>query len=476
MNTDFPQRKRSFGELLFRYMKINRLTINELASIIDITPETLEFWLNDTIKNPCCHHVIKLVSVFRLNDKLRNELFSLVGCYQFGVLLDLYRAENGFNNSELAQKLGVARITLTRWRDGVVKRPACENVAELALILKLSPERQYEFFLLAGCTSPPVISDPISGIKIDAIDTIETDSPSTDQEQFDTRIEVKQPEPIPIPGIPITHPCQFFGQIAVLKKIRWAWRQPSALRHLAIIGERRSGKTSLLKYLHYITQTPQTDLRSEQPQGWKDWLPHDFQFVFVDFQMAVMSKPETLLSAILEQLGLRIHKQCDLIQFSTTLAKHLNKPTIILMDEIGRGLQAPALDGHFWSGLLALTKTNGNGGMNGKLGLVITAPKSIQTLAQECDQDPSLFTIFGDSAHLTALTETEARDLINSFYHALTEADIDWILQQSGCWPALLQLLCDARLFALEDGDTTDNWKTDGLERIEPFLYLLNTK
>ncbi|EDN71857.1 hypothetical protein BGS_0777 [Beggiatoa sp. SS] len=118
---------------------------------------------------------------------------------------------------------------------------------------------------------------------------IEMNRPSTDQSE--ARIEVKQPEPVPIPGIPITHPCQFFGQSAVLKKIRWAWQQPSALRHLAVIGERRSGKTSLLKYLQYITQTPQTDLRSEQPQGWKDWLPCDFQFVFIDFQLAVMSNP-----------------------------------------------------------------------------------------------------------------------------------------------------------------------------------------
>jgi len=471
MKTDFPQRKRSFGELLFRYMRINHLRINELACQIDITPEMLELWLSDDIKNHDCHHVIKLVSVFKLNDEQRNELLSLVGCYRFGVLLDLYKNENAFNNTLLAQKLGVARITLKRWQDGVVKRPGCENVAELATILKLSPERQYEFFLLAGCT-PPVIPDPISGRKIKTIEIIEMNRPSTDQSE--ARIEVKQPEPVPIPGIPITHPCQFFGQSAVLKKIRWAWQQPSALRHLAVIGERRSGKTSLLKYLQYITQTPQTDLRSEQPQGWKDWLPCDFQFVFIDFQLAVMSKPETLLSAILEQLGLPIPKSCDLINFSTTLAKRLNKPTIILIDEIGRGLQAPDLDSHFWSGLLALTKTNGNGGMNGKLGIVITAPKQIQILAQECDQDPSLFTIFGDSAHLTALTETEARDLINSFSHALSEADTDWILQQSGCWPALLQLLCDARLFALEDGDTTDNWKTDGLERIEPFLYLLN--
>jgi transcriptional regulator with XRE-family HTH domain len=474
MSSDFPQRTRSFGELLFRYMKINQLTVNALASQMDINLETLEVWLSDQIKKPNCHDVIKLVSIFKLNNEQRRELLSIVDCYRFGVLFDLYRKENGFNNSLLAQKLGVARITLKRWQDGLVKRPGCENIAELATLLKLSPEQEYEFFLLAGCT-PPSISQQIKARKIENFNTLYTiNNPSSVQNQSETRIEIKRPEAIPIPGIPITHPCQFFGQTAVLKKIRWAWQQPAALRHLAVIGERRSGKTSLLKYLQYVTQTPPNDLRPEQPQAWKTWLPNDLQFVFIDFQLAVMSKPDTLLKSILEQLHLPIPKECNLIDFSRLLAKQLNKPTVILMDEIGRGLQSPGLDSEFWSGLLALTKTNGQGGMNGKLGVVLTAPKSIQVLAQECDKDPSLFTIFGDSAHLTALTECEARDLINSFSQSLNEADIDWILEQSGCWPALLQLLCDARLFALEDEDASEDWKIDGLERIKPFLYLVN--
>ena len=197
---------------------------------------------------------------------------------------------------------------------------------------------------------------------------------------------------------------------------------------------------------------------------------------FVPARKASISITDTIFTRVGALDNLSSGQSTFMVEMEET-ANILNNATsqsLVIMDEIGRGLQAPDLDSQFWSGLLALTKTNGNGGMNGKLGIVITAPKQIQILAQECDQDPSLFTIFGDSAHLTALTETEARDLINSFSHALSEADTDWILQQSGCWPALLQLLCDARLFALEDGDTTDNWKTDGLERIEPFLYLLN--
>jgi len=38
-----------------------------------------------------------------------------------------------------------------------------------------------------------------------------------------------------------------------------------------------------------------------------------------------------------------VSKQCDLINFSTALDEQLDKPTVILMDEIGRGMQAPLL-------------------------------------------------------------------------------------------------------------------------------------
>ena len=72
-----------------------------------------------------------------------------------------------------------------------------------------------------------------------------------------------------------------------------------------------------------------------------------------------------------------------------------------------------------------------------------------------------------------ALTEVEARELIASSPIPFPEDDIKWILDQSGRWPMLLQILCRERLFTLEDGETEDNWREEGLQQMRPFLDLL---
>jgi hypothetical protein len=50
---------------------------------------------------------------------------------------------------------------------------------------------------------------------------------------------------------------------------------------------------------------------------------------------------------------------------------------------------------------------------------------------------------------------------------------VAWILDQSGRWPCLLQILCHVRLAALEAGETGDTWQEDGLRQMAPFRYLL---
>ncbi|EDN65979.1 hypothetical protein BGP_4667 [Beggiatoa sp. PS] len=207
-------------------------------------------------------------------------------------------------------------------------------------------------------------------------------------------------------------------------------------------------------------------MRQDQPQGWNHWMPQNFQFAFVDFQRITMSKPESLLRNILKQLNMKAPEPCDLMSFSELLEDKLNQPTIILMDEVGAGLQAPDLDRVFWSNMRSL-------GSIGKLGLVITAHEPIQTLAKDSAKESPFFNIFGQMMRLEALTEFEARELINSFSHPISVKDANWLLQNSGGWATLLQILCDERIHALEEGDTSNNWKSNALERIEPFLYLL---
>jgi len=55
-----------------------------------------------------------------------------------------------------------------------------------------------------------------------------------------------------IAGPPITHPRHFFGRTRELRRLFGLWQQ-APLQNAAIIGPRRSGKTSLLNYLRTIT-------------------------------------------------------------------------------------------------------------------------------------------------------------------------------------------------------------------------------
>jgi hypothetical protein len=368
--------------------------------------------------------------------------------HSFGRLLAQFMHDKSFNSHKLAKKIGVAPISVNRWINEEVTNPRCENVVEIINTLKLTDDDGDQLLLSAGCRPRN------SRLKIHS--------------QVIHELPEK-PEPLPLPGIPTSHPAQFFGHTDVLKRVRRAWLQPAALQHIAIIGDRRRGKTSLLKYLQYVNQIPATDLRLDQPQGWNDWLPTDFQFAFVDFQLATMSQPESLLSNILKQLNLPVPKQCDLINFSTVLDDLLDKPTVILMDEIGSGLQATDLDAIFWSNMRAL----GNNCADGRLGFVVTAHEPIHQIAKDNRKESPFFNIFGHTVHLKPLTEIEAQDLINSFSNALTPEETNWLIQNSGCWPALLQILCDERIHALDSAETTDNWKAEALKRIEPFLYLL---
>jgi hypothetical protein len=76
---------------------------------------------------------------------------------------------------------------------------------------------------------------------------------------------------------------------------------------------------------------------------------------------------------------------------------------------------------------------------------------------------------------LGPLSEEEARQLIQSSPIPFSQSDADWIIQHSGCWPALLQILCSTRLVALQENQTDEIWKADALANIQPYRYLLET-
>jgi len=150
-----------------------------------------------------------------------------------------------------------------------------------------------------------------------------------------------------VAGPPITHPRHFFGRERELKRLFNLLKHPP-LQNAAIIGSRRSGKTSLLLHLKNITTFPLEHLRPGQRA---DWLPEPnrYYWIYVDFQDPRMGNQEGLLRYLLTCLNLPVPTLCDLDHFLGIVCRNLNSPTVILLDEIGVALRRyPELDNIFW--------------------------------------------------------------------------------------------------------------------------------
>lgn len=270
-----------------------------------------------------------------------------------------------------------------------------------------------------------------------------------------------------ITGAPVTQPSRFFGRERELKRL-FNLIKKHPLQNAAIIGKRRIGKTSLLHYLKNITATGVEQLRKGQKS---DWLPNpkNYKWIFVDFQDHRMATRKKLMSYILECMDLKYPENCSLCDFMNIVSDNLRNPTVILLDEIGVGLQrCPELDDEFWESLRSLTTNQ----TQGNLGFILATHSSPTELARSTGHSSPFFNIFGYTATLDALTEDEACELIASSPIPFAEEDVNWILEQSRHLPLLLQILCSERLFALEECDDDYNWQEEGLKQIQNFADL----
>jgi hypothetical protein len=269
-----------------------------------------------------------------------------------------------------------------------------------------------------------------------------------------------------VAGPPVTVPRQFFGRERELEYIFGLWRR-FPLQNVTVIGPKRSGKTSLLHYLSKITRTAQAELRPGQRTGWLPQ-PDRYRWVFIDFQDVRMGSRDRLLRHILTGLGMPVPDLCNLDLFMDIVSHHLQTPAVILMDEIGAGLASSELDEPFWWSLRSLASNN----TDGYLAFLLTAHAPPAQLAEGQGKPSPFFNIF-HTLELGPLTDGEAQMLIRSAPQPFSARDADWILRQSGRWPCLLQILCQARLTALELGEAGDRWQEEGLRQIAPFRYLL---
>ncbi|MCC6607678.1 MAG: hypothetical protein IT327_31010 [Anaerolineae bacterium] len=252
-----------------------------------------------------------------------------------------------------------------------------------------------------------------------------------------------------IAGPPITEPAHFFGRERELKRLGMLLRQ-RPLQNAAIIGPRRSGKTSLLHYLRLA-----------------DWLPEaqNYRWIFVDFQDARLGRQETLLRTLLTEMELDVPEPCHLESFMDVVSDNLARPTVILFDELGVALtRYPELDDAFWESLRSLATNQ----VDGNLGFVLASAQPPDVLAQHQGLGSPFFNIFGYTAVLGPLSEEGAQQLIATAPIQFAARDVEWILMESGRWPMPLQILCRERLLALSEGETGDDWREEALRQLEP--------
>jgi len=351
----------------------------------------------------------------------------------FGKLLLLYIGRKQCTQCWLAKQIPVKPPMITKWIQGNFTRLDCEKVFKCAEALKLNTIECAELFEAAGCEAY----------------------------HHQKKFSPVGKSVVPVTTRPILYPHQFFGRNVLLKQILnhdWA---NLPLQHVIVSGHEKSGKSSLLNYFKAIHEI--TDENFQCNHG----LLPNYHWVLVDFERAIMHRPDNLLRQVLYELDLLYDHQCGWIDLIEILTAALNQPTIILIDNIEKGLRLPELTERFWWNLGALGT-----GVGGYLGFGIAVQHSLKEfkkLAKQLNKPLHFMNSFTE-LKLGPFSEEEANELLDSASQDLSKDDIQWILKQSQCWPVLLQVLLKTRL----ESEVDEDWKAMGKLRLEHYQYLLS--
>lgn len=241
----------------------------------------------------------------------------------------------------------------------------------------------------------------------------------------------------------ITDPSHFVGREAELGRIFSALEtaHTGQLQHIAIVGPRRIGKSSLL---YHVTQVYAQRLQQ----------PEKYHFVYVDLDNAQCHTLGGLQQFILQELGLPRSNHLTLADFQKTLEQFHEKRgqfIVLCLDEFEhltkRKDQFPNEVFEAWRSL----------GSNSSVAFVTASQTSLGTLIQQGNLTSTFHNIFRN-VPLGSFTEAEAQTLLDrNADRAFTLEEKKRLFELSKNHPAKLQIAAQL-LYEAKSGPTV-NWK-----------------
>jgi hypothetical protein len=244
-------------------------------------------------------------------------------------------------------------------------------------------------------------------------------------------------------GNPITTPDRFIGRLREIEQIQSRLHN-NEFESTAIVGERRTGKTSLLMYLAH----PQVAQEAGFSEDRYVFVPIDLQFVVedntpTDFWRIALNALKCRIQD--EELIARIDKLCLYDNIDTALLADLfsseidpkNMRIVLLLDEFENVTKNQNFNLSFYTGLRALA-------INYNLALITSSRRSLidLTISKEVRSSP-FFNIFADvNLYPFSISEVDTffRRYLAENGIRFHKRDLQYILKLAGPHPHFLQM------------------------------------
>jgi serine/threonine protein kinase len=251
----------------------------------------------------------------------------------------------------------------------------------------------------------------------------------------------------------IKHPEDFFGRKKEIKKIYSRLDAPHP-QSISIVGDRRTGKSSLLNYVYHRTN------RRQSMQNYQNSI-----FIYMDFQRSPDITVPMFIDMLFSMFEFEQKKELPSITGEKNL-DHLknmiqelsskDKRVILLMDEFEMVTKNENFDMQFFSFMRFLAN-------NFKVAYVTSSAKDLQQLCHTKDiADSPFFNIFSNLP-LRTFTHEEAVELITvpSEKEGIPLAlHASRILELSGYFPLYIQIACSSVYeWLLENRDAEPDWE-----------------